>query len=314
MTFAALCDNLKDKYPTLLQVEPYFKRASADGDQLPHWDDVLSKLAGYVFGLALTVAAFAAFAGLYSTRGHRGVLEMVGAGILCLVFVVGFFFVTELLFKTLSTKERSHFVHADAALKLAYGLQWKAHASVKGVWAFSRLVDDAVDVYFKATLGWAKGRGVHTTRIIDVSNICLDEIATHLGETRQYRGDTYDVYLATNIYQEMLLIDNIEAVTFFLLDDPRTRSWNHHGDQRHVRLVDSIFNGVLARSKRVPPPSDVGEAELRNWLKNARREILEPRTEPQAVAAEASPNGTAHAAHALWLPNGFRVLPPICPT
>src|SRR5262249_55369857 len=136
---------------------------------------------------------------------------------MCLGTVVGAFAFTEIQAGTGLLKDRDYFLTSAKAHEHARGMQLKATTAVKGIWAFSPYHAD-LKQYFTSMLACMSKKNIHTIRIIDLANLPIEDISTHIGDALTYLRDVpptdlrplYEIRFCANIDYEMLIIDNSE--------------------------------------------------------------------------------------------------------
>ncbi len=179
-----------------------------------------------------------------------------------------------------SEKERSRiFYKKEDVLREAMAVQSHARNLINTMWTQMPL-DNKLKEYFNHSLSEAGGKDIHTTRLIDISRVPLQEILEHIDDAWSFLENlTYRIVFVTDAPFEMLFTDAGEGVFFQTQKSntvtPVTLAISCSEEEFYAKLFEMFQNVSMNRSREFRASDFPGHdnEKIGDWLKKVKTEL-----------------------------------------
>lgn len=194
-----------------------------------------------------------------------GILLVLGTAILVQVISIFICVIYKLLVPTTIITPEILTEETDALSK-ALKMQRDANRSVLAMWT---LMSYSVELqgYFKKTMS----RDVYTQRIIDLKNIPLCDILSHMEEYWSQMKENYVIYFSYNVDYEVLIVDHKEAGIFLFPGRSFGCFFLKHSERHFVTTMEGMFNRLKESSILFPIKEfevKFDESKVKEWLQS----------------------------------------------
>lgn len=177
-----------------------------------------------------------------------------------------------------SEKEKARiFYRRDDTLKMAESIQQRAPSKINAMWTQMPLDQNLKD-YFGRTLRDAAGKGIHTTRLIDIAHVPVDEIVQHIDDSWSYlESETYKIVLIANATFEMIFTDSLEGIFFQSQRGGPVTLAITSPEKEFYSKISEMFDSVVIHGSKEFKPKDFGScdhAKIEAWLNTVKTELV----------------------------------------
>jgi len=167
----------------------------------------------------------------------------------------------------------------DETLREAYNTQAHATSQINTMWTQMPL-DAKLKDYFNRTLLESSGKGIHTTRLIDVSHVTVEEILEHIDDAWSFLENLrYKIVLVADAPFEMLFTDPGVGEGVFFQTPKRNEEVTLTiacSEEEFYGKLSQMFQLTMESSRtfRAADFPDHDKNKIEVWLEKKKAELL----------------------------------------